>query len=111
MLKALASVVIFAAALTATLMAQIPEQAKWEITFAQVEASAGLPDLRTAASQTFEARLMQRPWSAVAPLPFLRLLRTGRKMQAQLFVYWATRYIAPGSRPEGPDIVCRDGIV
>jgi len=110
MLKALASVVIFAAALTATLMAQIPEQAKWEITFAQVEASAGLPDLRTVASQTFEARIMQRPWSALAPLPFLRLHEADGVVVAQLFVFWAAGRFPPGQEPKGADIACRDGV-
>src|SRR5262249_28314969 len=40
-----ASVLTFTIALTTTLMAEIPKQAQWEITFAQVEAAAALPDL------------------------------------------------------------------
>jgi hypothetical protein len=89
---------------------QIPEKAQWEITFAQVEASAGLSDLRTVSPETVEARLMERPWSAVAPLPFLRLVRADGTVRAQLFVFWAPRFFAPGRQPTGPDIVCRDGV-
>lgn len=109
-MEATASFVILAWALSATLSAQIPERADWEITFAQVEASAGLSDMRTARPETFEARLMERPWSAVAPLPFLRLVRTDGTVRAQLFVFWAPSRFPSGRQPEGLDIVCRDGI-
>ena len=88
----------------------IPERAKWEITFAQVEAAAGLSDMRTARSETFEARLMERPWSAFKPLPFLRLIRLDGTLHAQLFVFWTPKYFAPGREPHGADIACRDGV-
>jgi hypothetical protein len=109
-MKATASFLIVASALGATLSAQIPERAQWEITFAQVEASAGLSDLRTASPEMVEARLMERPWSAVVPLPFLRLVGIDGRLRAQLFVFWDPRRFAPGREPKGPDIVCRDGI-
>jgi hypothetical protein len=101
---------IVASALSAMLSAQIPERAQWEITFAQVEAAAGLADMRTARTETFEARLMERPWSAVGPLPFLRLIRLDGTLRAQLFVFWTPKHIAPGREPQGADIVCRDGV-
>ena len=59
-MDATALFVMLAWAVSATLSAQIPERAKWEITFAQVEAAAGLQDMRTARPETFEARLMHR---------------------------------------------------
>jgi hypothetical protein len=109
-MRTTASFVIVASALSASLSAQIPERAQWEITFAQVEAAAGLSDMRTARPETFEARLMERPWSAVAPLPFLRLIRIDGTVRAQLFVFWTPKYFAPGREPQGADIVCRDGV-
>ena len=109
-MTATASLVIVASALSARLSAQIPEQAQWEITFAQVEVAAGLSDMRAARPETFEARLMQRPWSAVAPLPFLRLIRLDGTLRAQLFVFWTPKYFAAGRAPQGADIVCRDGV-
>jgi hypothetical protein len=109
-MEATVSFVIVASALSATLSAQIPERAQWEITFAQVEAAAGLSDMRTARSETFEARLMERPWSAVKPLPFLRLIRLDGTLHAQLFVFWTPKYFAPGREPQGADTVCRDGV-
>jgi len=81
-----------------------------EITFAQVEAAAGLPDMQTAGPETFEARLMERPWSAVAPVPFLRLFRIDGIIRPQLFVFWAPRFMSSAHRPQGPDIACRDGV-
>jgi len=68
-LALLFSATVFAA----TAWTQIPQQATWEITFNQVEAAANLSDLRNARSDSFEARLMERPWSSYGPLPFLRL--------------------------------------
>ena len=109
-MEATALFVTLASALSTTLSAQIPERAQWEITFAQIEAAAGLSDLRAASPETVEARLMQRPWSAVAPLPFLRLVRVDGTPRAQLFVFWTPRYFAPGREPQGADIVCRDGV-
>jgi hypothetical protein len=109
-MRATASFVIVASALRAALGAQIPQRAQWEITFAQVEAAAGLSDMRTAARETFEARLMQRPWSAAAPVPFLRLVRIDGAVRAQLFVFWAPSRFAAGREPQGADIVCRDGV-
>lgn len=96
--------------LSSAVRAQIPERGTWEITFDQVEAAAGLSDMRTPRPETFEARLMQRAWSAVAPVPFLRLFRSDGTMRAQLFVFWAPRYLSPAHRPQGPDIACRDGV-
>jgi hypothetical protein len=107
---ATASFVTVAAALNAALAAQIPQQAQWEITFAQVEAAAGLSDIRTPTPETFEARLMERPWSAVAPVPFLRLVRSDERLTAQLFVFWAPRLFPPGRAPQGADIMCRDRV-
>jgi hypothetical protein len=104
------SMVVLVSATSATLWAQIPEHAQWEITFAQVEAAAGLSDLRTAGPETYEARVMQRAWSAVSPLPFLRIVRTGGTLRVQLFQFWAPKYMAAVHRPQGSDIVCRDGI-
>ena len=101
---------IVAAALTAALSAQIPERAKWEITFAQVEAAARLSDLRPADPKTFEARLMMRAWSAMGPFPFLRLVRVDGAVSAQLFVFWNPANMAPGQRPQGTDIMCLDGV-
>ena len=105
-----ASTLTLAVVLSATLVAQIPKQAQWEITFAQVEAAADLPDLSTGASETYEARVMQRPWSAVAPMPFLRVVRTAGAMRAQMFLFWRPANLAPSQRPTGSDIICRDGI-
>ena len=104
------SVLILAVAASATLVAQIPERAQWEITFAQVEAAAGLPDLRTAGPDAYEARVMQRPWSSAGPLSFLRLVRGGGTLRVQLFLFWAPNNMAAVQRPQGADIVCRDGI-
>lgn len=103
--------VILVSAVSPTLWAQIPERAQWEITFAQVEAAAGLTDMRAAQPESFEARLMERSWapmSPMAPVPFLRLLRIGGAVRAELVVYWATRN-SPGRQPEALDR-CRDGI-
>jgi hypothetical protein len=66
--------------------------------------------MRTAAPETFEARLMERPWSAVAPVPFLRLVRVDGALSAQLFVFWAPSRFAAGREPQAADIVCRDGV-
>lgn len=109
-MRTTASLWIVAAALTAALSAQIPERAQWEITFAQVEAAARLSDLRTADPKTFEARLMRRPWSAMGPVPFLRLVRVDGAVTAQLFVFWEPARMAPGQRPQGADILCLDGV-
>ena len=109
-MRASALFVIVAAALSAPSSAQIPERAQWEIMFAQVEAAAGLSDLRTAAPKTFEARLIRRPWSASAPVPFLRLVRIDGAVTAQLFVFWAPTRMAPVQRPQGADIMCLDGV-
>ena len=67
-MEATALFVILATALSAALSAQIPERVQWEITFAQVEAAAGLSDMRTS-PQTFEARLMQRPSLCLSTKP------------------------------------------
>ena len=109
-MRPMPSLLSVAAALSAALSAQIPERAEWEITFAQVEAAAGLSDLRTAVPKTFEARLMERPWSATGPVPFLRLVRRDGAVTAQLFVFWTPGTIAPVQRPRGADIMCRDGV-
>jgi hypothetical protein len=109
-MEATTAIVIWASILSAARPAQIPERAHWEITFARVEAAAGLSDLRTASSETVEARLMERPWSSVAPLPFLRVVRIDGTMHAQLFVFWAPGAIARDQRPTGVDIACREGI-
>jgi hypothetical protein len=109
-MSAMASLAIVGAALSAALSAQIPERAEWEIKFAQVEAAAGLSNLRTAAPKTFEARLMQRPWSAVAPVPFLRLVRIDGAVTAQLFLFWDPARMAPVQRPQGADVTCRDRV-
>lgn len=109
-MRAMASFVIVAATLGAPLSAQIPERAQWEITFAQVEAAAGLPEMRAAGSETFEARLMKRPWSAIAPVPFLRLIRIDGAVHARLSVFWTPRHFPAGREPQGDDIVCRDEV-
>ena len=109
MLKS-ASILTAAVAVNAALIAQIPERAQWETTFSQVEAAAGLPDLSRAGPETYEARVMQRPWSAVGPLPFLRLVRTDNTVRAQIFLFWNQAGMEPSRRPTGSDIVCRDGI-
>jgi hypothetical protein len=110
-MKASTLFVILASALSATLSAQIPERAQWEITFAQVEAAAGLSDMRTAPHEVYEARLMQRPWSATIPLPFLRIVRADGMLRAQLFVFFGGHSnVVPDRRPKGPDVLCRDGI-
>ena len=108
-MRAMASFVIVAATPSAPSSAQIPERAQWEITFVQVEAAAGLSEMRTAAPDTFEARLMERPWSAIAPVPFLRLIRIDGALRARLFVFWTLSNFAAGREPQGADIVCRDG--
>lgn len=105
-----ATILTVAVALSTPLIAQIPKQARWEITFAQVEAAAGLPDLSTAGSDTYEARVMQRPWSATAPMPFLRLIQTAAATRAQMFLFWNPNNMAPQQRPTGSDVFCRDGI-
>lgn len=89
---------------------QIPGHAQWEITFAQVEAAIDLQDLSTAAPDTFEVRVMQRPWSDVGPLPFLRITRREGALGAQMFLYWKPDRMHPRTRPAGSDVVCRDGI-
>jgi len=109
-MRTTASLGIVAAALSAALPAQIPERAQWEITFAQVEAAARLSDLRTAGPNTFEARLVRRPWSASAPVPFLRLVRVDGAVTAQLFVFWAPARMAPVQRPQGTDILCLEAV-
>jgi len=109
-MRTMRAFVIAASVLSVTSAAQIPERAKWEITFAQVEASIGLSDLRTAPPDTFEARVMQRPWSAVAPLPFLRLTGMDGKVRAQLFMFWAANRFPAGQAPAGPEVSCRDGV-
>ena len=53
---------------------------------------------------------MDRPGTAFAPLPFLRLVRTDGTVRAQLFVFWRPGYLDARQRPQGPDVVCRDGI-
>jgi hypothetical protein len=105
-----AALVICASALSAMLSAQIPKDAEWEITFAQVEAAAGLSDMQTAPPDTFEARLMQRAGVGFAPVPFLRLVRTEGTVRAQLFRFWKPGYLDPSHRPQGADIVCRDEV-
>jgi hypothetical protein len=106
-----ASMVILTLAVSATLVAQIPERAQWEITFPQVEAAAGLPDMRAAQPGALEARLMKRSWGALAPMtpvPFLRLFQSDGVVRAQLFVYWKTP-ISRGWQTRAVD-GCRDGI-
>lgn len=88
---------------------QIPERAEWEITFAQVEAAAGLPDLRTAPTTTFEARVMDRAGQAMGPVPFLRIVQTDGTVRAQLFVFWGPN-VSPSHQPQGDDVRCRDGV-
>lgn len=90
---------------------QIPEQPKWEISFSQVEAAAGLSNLRGAEQDSLEARVMQRAWSFAGPLPFLRLTRIDRAARATGFLYWRSPGDVVASRqPTGPDVVCRAGI-
>jgi hypothetical protein len=88
----------------------IPEKAQWEITFAQVEAAAGLADMRTAPADTVEARVMDRPWSSMARHPFLRVVRRDGRMRAQLFEFWSPRSTPPARRPTGDDITCTDDV-
>jgi hypothetical protein len=106
----LGSILTLAVSASGSLVAQIPKEAKWEVTFAQVEAVLDLSELSTAASETYEARVMQRPWSAFAPMPFLRIVRVDGAIRAQMFVYWRPAFLGPRQRPVGSDIVCRDGI-
>jgi hypothetical protein len=110
-LRASASMAILAFAVSAILVAQIPERAQWEITFPQVEAAAGLSDMRAVPPESFEARLMARSWAPMVPMtpvPFLRLFQIDGTVRAQLFVYWAPR-LSPARQPEAID-TCRDGI-
>jgi len=88
----------------------IPEQAQWEITFAQVETAAGLADLRSASAAAVEARVMVRPWSAMVPVPFLRVVRADGRLRAHLFEFWSPGSVAPAARPAGDDVVCRAGV-
>lgn len=108
--RAAVAFAIVLSALSVLMSAQIPESAQWEITFARVEAAARLPDLRTAGADTFEARVMQRPWSAIAPVPFLRLSRHDGVVRAQLFVFWDPNRYPPGRQPGGLGMVCREGV-
>ena len=62
MANGLLATAVVLVALSDPLMAQIPKEAQWEITFAQVEAALGLPDLSKAELHAYEARVMQRPW-------------------------------------------------
>lgn len=105
-----ASILPLTLALGATLMAQIPKQAQWEITFAQVEDAAGLADLSTAGSDRYEVRVMQRPWSSPGPLPFLRVVGADGAMRAQMFLFWKPALLSPYHRPTDSHVVCRDGI-
>ena len=102
------AVLTLAIVLSMTLEAQIPTRAQWEITFAQVEATVGLPDLSTAGSETNEVRVMERPWSAQAPVPFLRVVRADGAIRAQMFLFWKPAVLSPFHRPTGFDVVCRD---
>jgi len=98
-------------AVSAIVAAQIPERAQWEITFSQVEAAAGLSDIRTVPAESLEARVMARSWAPVVPMtpvPFLRLFRADGTVRAQLFVYWAPP-LSP-ARPAAAIDSCRDGI-
>jgi len=88
----------------------IPEKAQWEISFAQVEAAAGLADLRTASAGTAEARVMDRPWSSMGRHPFLRVVRRDGRMRAQLFEFWSPRLTPSARRPTGPDITCTEDV-
>ena len=101
-------------ALSASGLAQapsvIPTDAKWELTFREVEAAAGLPDLRQPAPNVFEARVMERPWSSGGPLPFLRIVRRDGHDDPQLFVFWSTPRLSRFPPALRPDTVCRDQI-
>jgi hypothetical protein len=108
-MKLASASILTVAALSASPLTQIPERAEWEITFAQVEATAGLPDLRSEKPGTHEARVMDRAWGSAAVRAFLRSLRTGGATRAQLFVFWDRRYIDPHF-PSGSDVVCRDNV-
>jgi hypothetical protein len=98
---------LFALALSTAVSAQIiPERAQWEITFAQVEERAALLDLRTSAPGPVEARIMLRPWSASAALPFLRIVRSDDDgASAQLFAFWRQQ-----PWPTADDDACRDRV-
>jgi hypothetical protein len=103
--------VILAFAASATLAAQTSERAQWEITFPQVEAAAGLSDMRAAPPESLEARLMDRSWAPMVPMtpvPFLRLFQIDGTVRAQLFVYWAPR-LSPAMQPGTTDL-CHDGV-
>jgi hypothetical protein len=94
-----ASFPILSSALSATLPAQIPERAQWEITFPQVEAAAGLPDMRAAPPESVEARLMARSWWAMRPVPFLRLFQIDGTVRAPTVPHdsWVALCLAPFS--------------
>ena len=110
MMKASIGAVISAIVVTA-MSAPIPQQARWEITFNQVETAADLATLRGALADSFEARLMQRTWSFAGPLPFLRLARIEGTVRATLFLYWRPPGdVLPTRQPTGPEVVCRAGI-
>ncbi len=104
------ALIIGLSAIGVMVSAQIPEHPKWEIAFSQVETAAGLSNLRGALPDSFEARLMERPWSAIAPVSFLRLRRADGLVRAELFVFWATRNYPPGRQPSGSGVECRDGV-
>ena len=105
-----AAFVLAVVAISANPSAQIPEEAKWEITFRQVEAAVGLSNMRNVSSQSFEARLMERPWSDTqVPLPFLRVFRSEGSMRAELYVFWTPRTLLSNRQPSGEGIECRDG--
>jgi hypothetical protein len=53
---------------------------------------------------------MQRPWSDLGPLPFLRITRSNGAFRAQMFLYWKPDRMHPRNRPTGSDVVCREGV-
>src|SRR5215472_11865090 len=80
----------------------IPDTAKWEVTFHDVEEAAGLPFLRALPTDAFEARIMQRAWSDPGGYgtPFLRIVRTAGAVRAQRYFFGARQDLLRRGIPE-----------
>ena len=97
---------VWAAAPPLQLPIPTPDKSPWEMTFVEVEELAGLPPLATAPRDTQELRVMHRPWSAMAPVPFLRVFRVDDVLRAEFFVFGGPSYQRNGLSVDRPNTRC-----
>ena len=97
---------VWAAAPPLQLPIPTPDKSPWEMTFVEVEELAGLPPLATAPRDTQELRVMHRPWSAIAPVPFLRVFRVDGALRAEFFVFGGPSYQRNGLAVDRPNTRC-----